>query len=70
MTSGEPPLSVSKRPLDITSDFNDDIDQCWKNYRDLFLAAADTFVPKLKITNSNSLRWTNGQLIIKISKRS
>lgn len=58
--------AISHTPLDVTFDCND-IDQCWECWRDLFLTTVDTFVPKLKIRDSKSPKWIDGE-IIKLSK--
>ena len=45
-----------------------DVDQCWESWRDLFLNAVESFIPKIKLKDAKSPRWIDGE-IIKLSKK-
>jgi hypothetical protein len=60
-------LIVSVLPLDIGFDEND-VDQCWVSWRDLFLTAVEAFVPKIKLKDKKSPKWIDSE-IIKLSKQ-
>ena len=46
----------------------DDIDQSWKSWRDLFLNAVESFIPKIKLKDAKSPKWIDSE-IIKLSKQ-
>ncbi|XP_068703976.1 uncharacterized protein [Montipora foliosa] len=46
----------------------DDINQSWESWRDLFLNAVDSFIPKIKLKDSKSPKWIDSE-IIKLSKQ-
>ena len=45
-----------------------DVDQCWESWRDLFLNAVESFIPKIKLKDAKSPRWADGE-IIKLSRK-
>ena len=46
----------------------DDIDQSWESWHDLFLNAVESFIPKIKLKDAKSPKWTDSE-IIKLSKQ-
>lgn len=46
----------------------DDIDQSWESWRDLFLNAVESFIPKIKLKDAKSPKWIDSE-IIKLSKQ-
>ena len=46
---------LSFTPLDMWFD-ESDVDQCWASWRDLFLYAVDSFIPKIKLKDAKSPR--------------
>ena len=41
----------------------DDIDQSWESWRDLFLnAVAESFIPKIKLRDAKSPKWIDSEL--------
>ena len=59
--------SLSAIQLDMGFD-EDDIDQSWESWRDLFLNAVETFIPKIKLKDAKSPKWIDSE-IIKLSKQ-
>lgn len=59
--------SLSAIPLDMGFD-EDDIDQSWESWRDLFLNAVESFIPKIKLKDAKSPKWIDSE-IIKLSKQ-
>ena len=55
-------------PLNVCFDDND-VNLCWERWRDLFLSAVDTFVPKIKINDSKSPKWIDGEIIMLSKKK-
>ena len=45
-----------------------DVDQCWESWRDLFLNAVESIIPKIKLKDARSPRWIDGE-IIKLSRK-
>ena len=45
-----------------------DIDQSWESWRDLFLNAIDSLIPKINLKDAKSLKWIESE-IIKLSKQ-
>ena len=60
-------LSVSVTQLDMGFDEND-IDQSWESWRDLFLNVVESFIPIIKLKNAKSPKWTDSEMI-KLSKQ-
>ena len=59
--------SISVTQLDIGYDEND-IDQSWESWRDLFLNAVESFIPKIRLKDAKSPKWIDSE-IIKLSKK-
>lgn len=55
-------------PFDIGLNNINGIDQCWQNWRDLFLTTVDMLIPKFKISDAKSPKWIDGE-VISLSKR-
>ena len=54
--------SLSAIQLDMGFD-EDDIDQSWESWRDLFLnAVAESFIPKIKLRDAKSPKWIDSEL--------
>ena len=48
---------------------DNDINLCWERWRDLFLSAVDTYVPKIKINDPKSPKWIDGEIIMLSKKK-
>lgn len=59
--------AISVAPLDVGFD-ESDVDLCWESWRDLFLNAVESFIPKVKLKNAKSPRWIDGEMI-KLSRK-
>ena len=59
--------SLSAIQLDMGFD-EDDIDQSWESWRNLFLNAVKSFIPKIKLKDAKSPKWIDSG-IIKLSKQ-
>ena len=46
----------------------DDVDQSWESWRDLFLITVESFIPKIKLKDAKSPKWIDSE-IIKLSKQ-
>ena len=60
--------ALSVTSLDMGFDESNYVDQCWESWRDLFLNAVESFIPKIKLKDANSPRWIYGE-IIKLSRK-
>ena len=58
-------LSVTS--LDMGFD-GSDVDQCWESWRDLFLNAVESIIPKIKLKDARSPGWIDDE-IIKLSRK-
>lgn len=45
-----------------------DVDQCGESWRDLFLNAVESFIPKIKLEDGKPPRWIDRE-IIKLSRK-
>ena len=56
-------------PLDLAISEKSDINECWQNWKDLFLTSVEEFVPKKTVSDKNTPPWIDREVKYLIKKK-